>query len=263
MRVINVLKTFQPKSKRKAPTRPVLLGQDCIILDGQSVTYTLKRSYRAKLIWLTYKPGCGLQVTVPQHYKLKDLPDFLKRNSPWILRHQANTPQQPGLPEKTARLGDSVLFRGQPLPIIRQTGAPRDKVTYGGTQLIVDLKTGSDNCERLVFNWMTTQALKVIAEKARFWSSQIKVDYHRITIRNQRSRWGSCSHLLNLSFNWRLIMVPEEVLDYVVIHELCHLKEMNHSSQFWKIVSTYSPRWREHRKWLNHHRMELHSQLDI
>jgi predicted metal-dependent hydrolase len=110
---------------------------------------------------------------------------------------------------------------------------------------------------------MKAQAHKLITEKVKDWSAKLKVEFKRITVRNQKSRWGSCSHLLNLSFNWRLIMVPEEVLDYVVIHELCHLKEMNHKKVFWRTVAGYCPRWREHRAWLNHHRMELHSQIDI
>jgi predicted metal-dependent hydrolase len=79
----------------------------------------------------------------------------------------------------------------------------------------------------------------------------------RIQIRDQRSRWGSCSTAGTLSFNWRLVLAPFEVLDYVVVHELCHLREPNHSRRFWSLVEKRRPDWRTHRDWLHEHGPEL------
>ena len=79
----------------------------------------------------------------------------------------------------------------------------------------------------------------------------------RILIRDQRSRWGSCSTRGTLSFNWRLVLAPFDVLDYVVVHELCHLREPNHSSRFWRLVETHRPGWRTQRDWLHRHGPEL------
>ena len=83
------------------------------------------------------------------------------------------------------------------------------------------------------------------------------VRYDRIEIRDQRSRWGSCSTRGTLSFNWRLVLAPFEVLDYVVVHELCHLREPNHSRRFWRLVESRRPDWRVQREWLNEHGPEL------
>ena len=83
------------------------------------------------------------------------------------------------------------------------------------------------------------------------------VSYERIAIRDQRSRWGSCSPHGTLSFNWRLVLAPFEVLDYVVVHELCHLREPNNSARFWRLVATRRPDWRDHRDWLREHGAEL------
>jgi predicted metal-dependent hydrolase len=85
----------------------------------------------------------------------------------------------------------------------------------------------------------------------------LRVSYRRIEIRDQRTRWGSCSPRGTLCFNWRLVLAPFEVLDYVVVHELCHLREPNHSPRFWGLVATRRPGWREQRDWLHIHGPEL------
>ena len=86
---------------------------------------------------------------------------------------------------------------------------------------------------------------------------EIGVEPKRIQIRDQRSRWGSCSTTGTLSFNWRLVLAPFDVLDYVVVHELCHMREANHSGRFWKLVETRRPDWRAHKDWLDEHGPEL------
>jgi predicted metal-dependent hydrolase len=86
---------------------------------------------------------------------------------------------------------------------------------------------------------------------------ELGVEPARIQIRDQRSRWGSCSTRGTLSFNWRLVLAPFDVLDYVVVHELCHLREPNHSRRFWNLVEERRPEWRSHRDWLHEHGPEL------
>jgi predicted metal-dependent hydrolase len=88
-------------------------------------------------------------------------------------------------------------------------------------------------------------------------SAELGVKYDRIHIRDQRSRWGSCSTIGTLSFNWRLVLAPFEVLDYVVVHELCHLREHNHSHRFWSLVESRRPGYRVQRDWLHQHGPEL------
>lgn len=104
---------------------------------------------------------------------------------------------------------------------------------------------------------MKKQAKKLIAERVQHYASRIGVTYGTITIRTQRTRWGSCSSKGNLSFNCLLALVPPEVLDYVVIHELCHRMEMNHSSRFWITVEGIMPDYQVHRKWLKENGSKL------
>lgn len=93
-------------------------------------------------------------------------------------------------------------------------------------------------------------AKEYFPKRVSYFSHVLGVSYGKITIRDQKTRWGSCSSKGNLSFNWRLILAPPNILDYVVVHELCHRKEMNHSPRFWALVESVMPEYKEYRKWL-------------
>ena len=97
---------------------------------------------------------------------------------------------------------------------------------------------------------LSSRARSVIPDKAARYAKLVGVTYGRITVRSQHTRWGSCSGKGNLNFNCLLMLVPEKVLDYVIIHELCHRKQMNHSAAFWALVAKNCPHWRESRSWL-------------
>ena len=104
---------------------------------------------------------------------------------------------------------------------------------------------------------LAEQALEIITKRVEYYSKIINVTYGKITIRNQKSRWGSCSGKGNLNFNCLLMLAPSEVLDYVVVHELCHRKEMNHSSRFWAEVEKIIPDYKIHTTWLKEHGDEI------
>ena len=94
------------------------------------------------------------------------------------------------------------------------------------------------------------RAKSVLAQRTAYFARQVGVTYGRITVRDQKTRWGSCSQTGNLNFNFRLILAPPEVLDYVVVHELCHRRQMNHSTQFWQEVAQVLPDYRKRKAWL-------------
>ena len=94
------------------------------------------------------------------------------------------------------------------------------------------------------------RAKSVLAQRTAYFARQVGVIYGRITVRDQKTRWGSCSQTGNLNFNFRLILAPLEVLDYVVVHELCHRRQMNHSTQFWQEVAQVLPDYRKRKAWL-------------
>jgi predicted metal-dependent hydrolase len=208
------------------------------------------------------KPGCGLIVTIPEHYKIELLPDFFNRNSHWINKHLPQILQsgiQASLVENSP--ANQVVFQGKVLHVVEnRDGYAANQTLIENDQLVFYRKASSPALtDKHVLDWLIDQAARSIKEKVTVFSGLMGLEVKRISIRDQRTRWGSCSRLQNLNFNWRLIMAPESILDYVVIHELCHLREMSHSRKFWHLVSQYCPRWREQRKWLNLHRDELHT----
>jgi predicted metal-dependent hydrolase len=229
-------------------------------INGQAVTYTVKRSLRAKRVRLEVRPQTGLTVIIPRSYKIGQLSGLLQSKGRWISRNLARYSHFHSLStEKRLRSGDTIPYLGRDLELVKQekhSGA--GSVTLEVNTLVVSPELFKNGILELVLErWYRTEATKLINEKADKLSSNMGISYKRIVIRGQKTRWGSCSHRKNLSFNWKLIMAPEPVIDYVIIHELTHLKEMNHSKRFWELVAQYCPGWREYKKWLKQHEADL------
>ena len=115
--------------------------------------------------------------------------------------------------------------------------------------------------ERVTEREGRARARVLVHELAAFEAQRLGVAFQRIAIRDQRTRWGSCSSRGTLSFNWRLVLAPLAVAEYVVVHELCHLREPNHSPRFWQLVAAARPGYREQRRWLADHGWELQAYM--
>jgi predicted metal-dependent hydrolase len=101
---------------------------------------------------------------------------------------------------------------------------------------------------RTEYKLLRTQAYSLVKEKVEYWNKFYDFSYNRVTIRNQKTRWGSCSRQRNLNFNYKIVHLESKLLDYLVVHELCHLREMNHSHNFWQLVSKTIPNYKQARK---------------
>ena len=223
-------------------------------INGQAVTYILKRSARAKHIRLEVRQQTGLTVVVPRSYKIGRLPVLLESKGRWILSKLASLPV-----ENEPRSGDTVSYLGRDLKVVRRENhGGVHGIRLVGSRLEVPPELFENGFLELVLErWYREQAAKLIKERVHELSSQLGVSYNRLTIRGQKTRWGSCSYKKTLSFNWKLVMAPQPVIDYVIIHELAHLREMNHSRKFWGLVAEHCPRWRQRKKWLKEHEINL------
>ena len=242
--------------------KPAIIEQRETCIDGQIIVYPLRRSFQARRLCLEISQRNGLVVTVPHSYPLRRLPGLLESKSRWILRQLNKFSRMQSLPPpKQLEAGDTVPYLGRDLVLVKQENR-RNGVFRQGDKLIVSPELFDNRLlERALEQWYRTEAAALLAGIADRLSSRIGIGYRRIAIRGQKTRWASCSRQRNLSFNWKLIMAPEPVVEYVIIHELLHLKEMNHSEKFWELVARYCPAWKQHKKWLRQHEADLNFRL--
>jgi len=178
-----------------------------------------RRNPKARRYILRVKRPACLVATIPRGGSQREAWSFMERSKPWIQR-QLSKP----LPDQKIE----TWFRGQKIPI-------------------------TDFDPNFVRQLAQSELVRRTLELAAETNSEISC----ITIRNQRTRWGSCSRRRAISLNWRLIQTPAFVLDYIILHELMHLRQMNHSKRFWDEVEKVCPTWREAEKWLRQHGREI------
>ncbi|MGB8708108.1 MAG: SprT family zinc-dependent metalloprotease [Dehalococcoidia bacterium] len=232
-------------------------------INHQTITYRLRRSFKARRVRLEVRQQTGLTVIVPRSYPISQLYGLLKSKERWISRNLARFNQLELLSApKELRNGDSIPYLGRELELVQQESHHGDSIALMGNKLALRPDLFNNGLLELALEqWYRSEAYKLITERADKLGSEMGISYKRIVIRGQKTRWGSCSHKKNISFNWKLIMAPEPVIDYVIIHELIHLKEMNHSKRFWELVAQYCPDWRQHKKWLKQHEADLTTKL--
>lgn len=235
-----------------------------VTLQGRTISYTVRYSLIARMVRLEIKPEAGLTVVVPFSCSMDRVQRFIESKSHWILAKLIYY----GLVKhrRTSRLkdGDTIPYLGRSLQIVvRDCNGKGESVTLSREKLIVAVRSGTSGLNPILERWYRTQAAEMLNEKVDKQSSYMGVTYHRIYLKGQKTLWGSCSRKRNLNFNWRLLMTPEPIIDYVVVHELAHLKEMNHTRRFWQVVTEYCPGWKQHRKWLREHSTELNRILRI
>ncbi len=237
----------------------VVIAERQIRLGDRVVPYVVKRSSVARQVRFEIKAGTGLAVILPKRCNADDVDEMLESKARWILGRidRFIAPSSSG-GNGRLKLGDAVPYLGQEVRIVSgQIGESTESVELVGETLVVRRDLEVSDLESLLERWYRSRAAVILGQKARELAAASGVKYGRFSIRGQRTRWASCSHRGTLSFNWRLIMAPEHVVDYVVIHELAHLKEMNHTRRFWQLVAERCPSWREDKKWLNDHGTEL------
>ena len=241
------------------------IGTGKATLDGQTISYIIKRSHRAKCVRLEVRPQTGLAVVVPKSYTLTQLSGLLNEKRRWILAKLAECSHLRLLSARTeVESGDIILYLGRNLRLVKRKNAGKaDSVRVEGNRLVVSLKSTRARLNLVLEKWYRRKAEELIRERVSDLCPSLGVTYSRLSIRGAKTRWGSCSQKGNLNFNWKLLMVPEPVIDYVVIHELAHLKEMNHKKMFWNLVAQHCPQWRKHRKWLKDHEAELSTSCPV
>lgn len=226
-----------------------------------------RRSKRARRLRLQMDNEGKITLVAPWRTSKWTINLFLKKHASWIEEQIKKIEKQRKLrPEFKYRTGDIYYYFGEPIILqVNPSDRKRPMIRIRDNKMFITLhrniskSDGVTAIKKIIEQFYRKKAEEVIHDRLQFFNEHYGFHYNRITLRNQKSRWGSCSRLKNLNFNWRLIMAPIEVIDYVIAHEMCHLKEMNHSSRYWKLVAETIPDYKEVRKWLrkNHYLLTI------
>lgn len=215
-----------------------------------AVPVTLVRSARAKRMSLRVSRLDGtVRLTIPSRCSEREAWGFLSDRADWVRKHVSNAPVAADF-----GFGTEILFHGTPHKII--SGPGRSVQVSDG---LLAVGASDDTLRPKLKAFLKHQARRRLTDASQHYARALDVSINRISLKDTRSRWGSCSSAGNLNYSWRLIMAPPAVLDYVAAHEVAHRIEMNHSDRFWALVADMFPDHRTARKWLKDTGPQLHA----
>jgi len=219
---------------------------------NQKFPYILRISEKAKHVRFQVSVEKGLEIVVPKRFNASRVPSLVEKNSQWIERAFQKAKAFQGLispmadwqiPEEITSLALDLTWRvlacpdGMKSVVVRETSAT-SLVMHGATD-------DSDACQTALKGWLTHKAEDHLIPWLKRVSDEIGLSYSAVSIRQQQTRWGSCSARRLISLNARLLFLPPELVTYVLVHELCHTKHLNHSPRFWRLVESYLPDYRQ------------------
>tara|TARA_R110002072_G_scaffold44099_3_gene123666 strand:- start:1000 stop:1776 length:777 start_codon:yes stop_codon:yes gene_type:complete len=245
---------------RKAPATPARPQPEArtILIDGEETPYTLKRSARRRTIAFQVSED-GLTVFAPVRAATGTIEAAILSRQAWISAKLAEWGERPSVPQIRFEDGDQLMFRGAPLTL-RVTDLDkgvRTKLTQAGDEICVQVDPQAAGTLRTVAvrgavtRWYRREADAHLAPRVHLHAQALGRRVSRVIIRDQKRRWGSCDPAGVIRLNWRLIMMPDALSDYVCAHEAAHLVEANHSPAYWAVVERLVPDWKARRKALN------------
>jgi predicted metal-dependent hydrolase len=210
------------------------------------LAYRIRRSDRARRVRVSVDAQGAVEVVLPRRSPASAAPAAIEELRPWIERRlRAAT----ALRATLAARGATLPYLGEHLTLIPQ--ASRTRAHRQDDALLVPAE--AERAHAAIERWYRRAAAREIAPRLDGATAALETSYTTLSIRAQRTRWGSCSSTGAMSFNWRLLLAPAPVLDYVVWHEACHLRVMDHSPRFWALVRQHCPHYEEQRRWLRLH----------
>lgn len=244
------LRAFQARKQSPLPLSVVLP----LRVDGDEVPITYRRHATARRFTLrATRDGTGFVMTMPKRARLDDAQEFAARSLGWIRAARQTQHRKLAISD-----GTEIMLRGVAYRIVA-TGKLRGQVIADDDARFLHVPGGAAHMPRRLVDWLKSEAAHELDIASYKYANAMAVHFKRITVRDQKSRWGSCSSDGVLSYSWRLILAPPLVLDYVAAHEVAHLREMNHGAGFWRLVLKHCPAARDARNWLKLHGASLHS----
>jgi predicted metal-dependent hydrolase len=207
---------------------------------------------RARRYVLRVKTDGSARVTIPRGGSLAFAMEFVRRNSAWI-ETQLEKRAAESARSKAWVEGSEILLHGARVVLSSRTNEGMKVIEFGGHTIPLQSEEAVGDLRASVEAYLWALAEKELVSRTMQLAAQHQLPVRRVMVRNQRSRWGSCSSKRTVSLNWRIIQAPFFVRDYLILHELMHLREMNHSPRFWRLVREACPDFAEAEAWLNAH----------
>ena len=205
---------------------------------------------RAKRIKL--RAASQIELILPKYANFDTAYKFLLSKELWV-KNQVR--KLKAIKQESAK---TISILGEEYQIILNDPHIKEPIRIVDKQLVISSVIAHDKVKPLLATFLKKIFKKEVERYTVLKANELQVKYSKITVRDTVSRWGSCSSSGNLSFSWRLILAPKNVMEYVIVHELCHLKEMNHSIRFWKLVESVCPEYKAARAWLENNGKYLH-----
>ena len=221
-----------------------------LAVNGRQIPMALVRNPRARRYVLRLRPDGSARVTIPRGGSAMEARRFAERNKDWLEREARRLATRSSLPNKWL-IGSEALFRGELVKIEAGVNGDSGRIRLGDE--VINVADPAADLRPAVEHHLWRLATKELPPRVLELATDHQAPVRRITVRNQRSRWGSCSPGGTISLNWRLIQAPPFVRDYLILHELSHLREMNHSTRFWREVERVCPDYEAAERWLKQH----------
>jgi predicted metal-dependent hydrolase len=215
--------------------------------------YVIKKHQRARHVKLKASVHHGLEIIVPKRFNPKHIPDILETNKSWIEKQLAQIhaviaqcdPQ--ALPHEISLTAMNQRWKVQ--YIKSQGHGSKIQLFSRAQQQEVALVGNIEDkalCRKGLKHWVKKMAQAYLHSRLKTVSQTTQLDYQSLSVRSQRSRWGSCSTDKKINLNYKIIFLPENLADHILIHELCHTVHMDHSAKFWRLVAAFDPNWKQH-----------------
>ncbi|MDD3626210.1 MAG: M48 family metallopeptidase [bacterium] len=226
-----------------------------IISDGVLFKYTLRISYKSKYIRITIDDKKDVILTVPYYVPITEGENFLKKKIPWLKKkiNQIDLKME-NIEDYRGEVWKKILFLGKEYTIdIVFIEGEKTGFFLENNLMIFYVQKDDIPIRNQIITILTETAQRELYFRTVKLSEIMDLSFNKITVKDQKTLWGSCSPDNNLNFNWRLIMCPLPVLEYIIIHELAHITVKNHSKRFWNIVTRFCPEYKLHQRWLREH----------
>jgi len=225
----------------------------------------IQRRSRQKNMNLSVKPDGVVRVSCNRRRSEREITEFVRACKNFIERRRLELARLEELyPPRKFVSGEKFLWKGERLPldvVWSWNRRPRVELSGSGIEMLAPLSSGPDERLKSLRLFYKREAKRYLAARVDFWARITGLRPVSLTVRGQRTLWGSCTSEGALNLNWKLMCAPDDVIDYVVVHELAHLREQNHSKRFWAIVAEYFADYKIHREWLKSHQQEIARQF--